>query len=166
MADSGCPKCGTALDEARTHCRTCGLAHARMAAYEQARDAVPDALSHAWQQAIEHWDEPARHDELLRLVTQHDAWAWAAARYRDRIRDDANDAIARTQLDRVRRAAEATLTTNAVTRQAKQPEPYRNTMLFLGVMIIAIIAGLVYAMARSGGESGTPDRPLPPSTTK
>lgn len=139
-----------------------------MAAFQTARDAVPEALTSAWQQAVEHWNEPARHDELLRLVTANDAYAWVAAHYRDRIKADADDMIARDQLARVRRAAEATLVTSAAAaRHARLPEPYRNTMVILGILIIAIIAGLVYAMARDGGKPDLPVRePVPPSTTK
>ena len=167
MGDDPCPKCGTPRDAARTNCASCGLAHAKMAAFEKARDAVPEPLTNAWQQAVDHWDEPARHDEVLRLVTANDAYAWAAAHYRDRIKANADDTIAKEHLDRVRRAAEAQLLTNAATRQAKLPGPYRNTMVMIGIMIIAIIAGLVYAMARSGGKPDLPaHEPVPPGVTK
>ena len=166
MGEASCPKCGTARDTARTHCATCGLAHDKMAAFEKARDEVPDALGQAWERAVASWDEPARHDELLRLVTQHDAYAWAAARYRERIKARGDDTVAQEQLDRVRRAAEATLLANAAARERKAPEPYRYTMAILALMIIAIIAGLVYAMARGSGDPSAPRRDLPPPVTK
>ncbi len=162
----GCPKCGTARNATRTSCASCGLAHDKMAAFEQSRDAVPDALTQAWDRAVEAWDEPARHDEVLRLVGQHDTYAWAAARYRDRQRALPDDAVAKAQLDRLRRAAEATMMANAATRQAKTPEPYRGTIAILGLLIILIIAGFVYAISRGGdGEDGRSD-PTPPGQRK
>ncbi len=161
-----CPKCGTARDDTRTNCRSCGLAHDKMTAFEAARDSVADPPVAAWKHALERWDEMPRHDELLRLVTQHDVYAWAAARYRERIRADAADTIAQAQLDRLRRAAEATLVTSAAARQVKTKEPYRNTMAVLALLVIAIIAGLVYAMARSSGGSTSAHQPHPPGSTK
>ena len=161
-----CPKCGTARDDARTHCKSCGLAHAKMTAFAAARDAVPDVLGAAWQRAVGSWDDRAAHDELLRLVTQHDAYAWAAARYRERVRAAPEDAVAQQQLDRVRKAAEATLLTTAAARQARTPSPYRGTMAVLGILIILIIALLVYAVARGPSSDGAPRRDPPPGATK
>lgn len=167
MSDGSCPKCGTARDLARTHCAACGLAHDRMAAFARARDDVPAALVRAWDDAVAGWDDVRRHDELLRLATQHDAFAWAAARYRERVRARPDDAVGTERLDRVKRAAEATLLANAAARQRRAPEPYRNTMMLLGLMIIAIVAGLAYAIARGSGKPELPDRvPVPPGATK
>jgi hypothetical protein len=126
---------------------------------------VPDVLDQAWQRALESWDDITKHDEVLRLVTQHDVYAWAAARYRERLDANAGDAIAKAQLDRVRRAAEATLMANATKRAADAPEPYRATMAVLGILIIAIIAGLVYVVAR-GDAPAPPRRHIPPAETK
>ena len=161
-----CPKCGAARDEARTNCATCGLAHAKMEAFARQRDAVPDALALAWSNAVARWEDSTRHDELLRLVGQHDSYAWAAARYREQLRAIPDDAIASAQLDRVRRAAEATMMANAATRQAKQPTPYKGTIAILGLLIILIVAGLVYAMARTSDEPAGVGEPVPPGQRK
>jgi hypothetical protein len=161
-----CPKCGAARDDARTNCPSCGLAHAKMAAFETARDAVPDALAEAWSNAVKRWEDSTRHDELLRLVGQHDSYAWAAARYREQLRATPDDTVAPAQLDRLRRAAEATMMSNAATRKATQPTPYRGTIAILGLMIILIIAGLVYAMARSSDEPEGAVEPVPPGERK
>ena len=162
-----CPKCGTARDEARTHCRVCGLAHAKMSEFAATREAgAGDALAQAWQAATEHWDDDARHDEVLRLAHQHDAYAWAAARYRERAKQFPNDTSAKDHLGLVARAAETALVASALTRKDTSPSPYRNTMAILGLMIIAIIAGLVYVVAR-GDEPAKPHRdPNPPVQAK
>ncbi|HLL23577.1 MAG TPA: hypothetical protein VK427_15675 [Kofleriaceae bacterium] len=160
-----CPKCGTARDARRAHCATCGLAHVRMAAFAKVRDAVPDVLTVAWQRVLERWDDPARHDALLRLITQHDAYAWAAARYRERL-DARGDDVARAQLERLRRAAEATLLVTAAARRTETATPYKNTIAVMILLVIVLVAGLVYVMARGSKQQVVPSRePVPPSET-
>jgi len=145
--DSGppCPKCGAKRKRPdATACASCGLAVEKMAAFESARDAsVPDVLHVAWTRAIEAWEDPARHDELMRLVAANNCYAWAAGRYRTRPEDDA---IAQRQLERIRRAAEATMLASATVREKAQPMPYRATTAVLAMMIIVIVAGLFYAL--------------------
>lgn len=138
-----------------------------MEAFAAARDAgAGDVLAQAWQAATEHWDDEARHDEVLRLANQHDAYAWVAARYRERAKQFPDDKSSKEHLDRVARAAEAALVAGAFKRKDGAPSPYRNTMAILGLMIIAIIAGLVYVAAR-GNEPSKPRRdPNPPTQAK
>lgn len=157
-----CPKCG-APRTAADACASCGLAVARMAGYADAREAsVPDVVRDAWQHVTEAWTEPARHDELLRVVALHDSYAWAAGRYRTR-RDD----LAVRQLERLRRAAEATLLATASARPDASTAPYRATRGVLMVLIVAVVVGLVYAMViRSRGApapaQAVPVQPLVP----
>jgi hypothetical protein len=121
---------------------------------------VPAEVAAAWDRVIEAWDDGERHDALLRRVAQHDAYAWAAARYRDAKRaapaspspfrsypDHAVDAIADRQLDRMRRAAEATLYASASAREDRARSPYRATTAILAMLIFAVVAGLVFATA-------------------
>jgi hypothetical protein len=148
-----CPKCGAARAADAAACATCGLSVARMAAYTEARDAeVPAEVRDAWTQATERWAEPASHDELFRRVAAHGCYAWAAGRYRTR-----KDAVAVRQLDRLRRAAEATLFASATVRPDATARPYRAATAVLLALIIAIAVGLVYAMV-------VRDRPLSPAT--
>lgn len=158
-APASCPKCG-APRRAEPACPRCGLAGDRMAAFAHARAAaVPPEVEAAWERVIEAWDDAERHDALLRRVAQHDAYAWTAARYRDAKRaapaspspfrsypDHAVDAIADRQLDRMRRAAEATLYASASTREERARAPYRATRAILAMLVLAIVAGLVFAM--------------------
>ena len=165
MADASCPKCGTARVATRTHCATCGLAHDKMGAFARARDAVPDVLGTAWERALAGWEDHARHDELLRLVTQHDAYAWAAARYRDRLAEHTTDAMAHQQLARVRKAAEAQLLAQGAQRDVKMPRPYRGTIAMLAVLVIMILALVVYMIVRSTGSEAPPASRPPPGAT-
>jgi hypothetical protein len=117
---------------------------------------VPDALGAAWDLTVEKWDEPTRHEEVMRLVAQHDAYAWAAARYRSR----AGDPTADEQLERVRRAAEIAMLSGAIARKAGARDPYRNTMSLLIAMVVLILGGLLYAWVRFQGSG---NEPTPPS---
>ncbi|MEO7732811.1 MAG: hypothetical protein ABIY55_17725, partial [Kofleriaceae bacterium] len=151
-----CPKCGAARTAAEA-CASCGLAVARMAGYADAREAsVPDAVRDAWQHVTEAWTDPARHDELLRVVALHDSYAWAAGRYRTR-RDD----LAVSQLERLRRAAEATLLATAIARPDASTAPYRATRGVLMVLILAVIVGLVYAMVIRSRGAPAPAQAVP-----
>jgi hypothetical protein len=130
-----------------------------MAAHVDARDAaIPEPLREAWARAICAWSEPARHDEVLRLVAAHGCYAWAAARYRTR----RSDAIAARQLDRLRRAAEATLLASATVRPDPGARPYRATVGVLAILIAAIGVGLIYAAASPAPSAPLPTRPLLP----
>jgi len=156
---ASCPKCGAARRTEQA-CPRCGLAADRVEAYTRARDAAaPEEVAAAWDRVIEAWDDAERHDTLLRRVAQHDAYAWAAARYREAKRaapaspapfrsypDHAVDAIADRQLDRMRRAALATLLAGASAREARARSPYRATRAILAMLIFAVLAGLVFAM--------------------
>jgi hypothetical protein len=138
-----CPKCGAQRRAGALACTACGLVTARMPAYIAARDAaVPDSVRAAWARVAAGWTEDARHDGLLQLVASHNAYAWAAGRYRTR----GQDPMAVRQLERLRRAAEATMFAGATARQAAEAKPYRATSGVLAMLIIAIAAGLLYAL--------------------
>jgi hypothetical protein len=174
-APASCPKCGAprSAGPARA-CSRCGLAADRMEAYARARDAaVPPEVTAAWERVVEAWDDTERHDALLRLAAQHDAYAWTAARYRDAKRaapaapspfrsypDHAVDAIADRQLDRMRRAAEATLYASATAREERGRAPYLATRVVLAMLILAIVAGLVFAVLVRGPRLAGPG-PVP-----
>jgi hypothetical protein len=140
--------------------------------------AVPDAVREAWQRATEAWSDPARHDEVVQRVAAHRCYAWAAARYRAH----GHDPIATRQLERLRRAAEATLLASATVRSDPATRPYRATVGVLAVLIVAIAVGLIYAMVarepsvRLGAPAAptvptgparplTPGHPVSPSTS-
>jgi hypothetical protein len=156
-----CPKCGATLRGDATACPGCGLATSHMADYTAARDAaVPEPVRAAWARAAEAWSDPARHDELLQQVAAHRCYAWAAGRYRTRARDP----IAERQLDRLRRAVEATLLAGASVRPDPVATPYRATLGVLALLIAAIVVGLVYATLLRGPSDATiaPPGPSPP----
>jgi hypothetical protein len=127
-----------------------------MESFAKERDeAVPDVLVRAWEHALAKWDDPARHDEVIRLVTANDAYAWAASRYRTRA-----DEIGTRQLERVRKAAEVTMMSSAAERPEKQATTYRATRLMMVALILIVVGGLIYAMwAKDRGP-----QPVDPNT--
>jgi hypothetical protein len=143
-----------------------------MAAFARARDTtVAPEVEAAWERVIEAWDDTGRHDALLRVAAQHDAYAWSAARYRDAKRaapaspspfrsspDHAALAIADRQLDRMRRATEATLLASASAREERGRSPYRASPAILAMLVLAVIAGLIFAMVL---RATPPDGPVP-----
>ena len=162
-----CPKCGASRRADAAACPSCGLSVDRMAAYHAAAEAaVPEAVRAAWTRATELWTEQARHDELMREVAAHNGYAWAASRYRTR----PGDSIAARQLDRLRRAAEATLLASATVRPDAGKQPYRGLIGVLAVLIFALIVGVVGATVLRGPgarpaapiDPAAPARPLTP----
>lgn len=150
-----------------------------MASFSSNLDSVvPDVARSAWERVEAAWEDPAAHDELLRLTTLHGCYAWAAARYRDRRGEagppfreigDARDPIAERQLDRIRRAAEVALLTSGAPRPERGRTPYKSTKLLLVVVIIMIVIGLAYAMYQQmkpqqapATRRPVPTRPTPP----
>lgn len=149
-----------------------------MAAFGSQLDAtVPDVARVAWDRVKAEWEDTAAHDELLRLTTLHGCYAWVAARYREvkadagppfREAGAARDAIAERQLDRIRRAAEVALLTSGTPRPDKGSKAYQSTKVMLGLVIVLIIIGLLYAtyqrMSHSAPKQPATKRvPTPPT---
>jgi hypothetical protein len=142
--------------------------------------AVPPAVAAAWSAATEDWSEQARHDAVFHAAAHHGGLVWVAAQYRAALRSpprsrqpsdapfrsppgEAAVAIAERQLARVQRAAEATLLATAVTRPDRIAAPYRATRAILGLLVVAIIAGMLIAgvLRRGRPASATETRPVP-----
>lgn len=159
-----CPKCGATRRDAALACASCGLAVARWTEYSDAHDAaVPEPVRKGWTRAMGAWNTAAAHDELLQLVAAHNCYAWAAGRYRTRGRDP----VAQRQLDRLRRAAEATLLASATARRDTATKPYRAARSVLAILIVAVVVGAVYAMVvrnrpRAVTAAPVPAQPLTP----
>lgn len=147
MGSAQCPKCGAERAAAATACGKCGLAVERWDGFAASRDtSIPEALTAAWERAVASWSDVAAHEEVMRLVAQHDAYAWAATRYRTR----AGDPIADKLLARIRKAVEITMMSGAQARAKESARPYRGTTLMLVTFVLLIVAGLVYAMFSRG----------------
>lgn len=128
---------------------------------------VPDEVRAAWDHAVAHWDDQAAHDALFSRTAQHQAYAWTAARYREASErqpsesapyrqsvEGSPDALA--HLERVRKAAEATLMVTATAHRANQRTPYVSSWLVLGLVAVMIFVGLVLAMHLRDREPENP----------
>lgn len=116
-------------------------------------DAPTEAIGAAWEACLAAWDAQPRHDALMQLVAGAGTYAWLAGRYRTVLAERPGDAIATRQLDRLQKAAMATMFASATARPDKSPGPYRATMTVLAMFIIAIVVGTIYAQLRSSGSS-------------
>lgn len=101
---------------------------------------VPEPVQTAWDDAVAHWDDPAKHQAVLGLVAQHDCFAWAAARYKER----AGDPVAEKQLERLRSSAVATMFAKASARKKEPPQPFRQTLLLLVALLLALVIGMIF----------------------
>jgi hypothetical protein len=101
---------------------------------------IPEAVQTAWDDAVAHWDDPARHQAVLGLVAQHNCFAWAAARYKER----AGDPVAEKQLERLRSSAVATMFAQASGRKKEPPQPFRQTLLLLVALLLALVIGMIF----------------------
>ncbi len=164
-----CPKCGAPRrpDPAVTACPRCGLGVAKMEDYARDRDdRVAAPVQAAWERVAAAWDDPALHDELFRLTTIHTCHAWTAARYRTEWQARGGTGLD-PHLERMRKAAEATLLTTATARPAAAT-PYRSARLTLIVLVVLIMIGTAVFLgvqARSNSPSVRPStirQPPPP----
>ncbi len=155
-----CPKCGTPIKTGASACATCGLATARMATWKAEREeAVPEEVRTAWEAVMASWADEAKHDALFHLVTARGEYGWAAGRYREQARERIADKVAPKQMDRIRRAIEATMAVSATAREKPEASPYRNTAMLLAVLIIVLVVGMAYMFLKS--RRGAPEEPPP-----
>jgi hypothetical protein len=114
----------------------------------------PDVIS-AWDRVVEQWDDMVRHEQLIGLVAKHSCFTWAAAKYKER----PDDAIKDKQLERLQKAATATLLATASQRKDDEKTPYKKTLLWMLVLVVMLVLGLVFA--RIVAENAPPKRPTP-----
>ena len=86
---------------------------------------------------------------------QRGAFAWAAARYKER----GDDPVARNQMARLTKAATATMLATASQRAPEPSSPYKKTMIWLVVMTVMLLLGLVFT--RIVVEHAKPKPPTP-----
>lgn len=152
-----CPKCGAPRQAGAESCKGCGILASRMQAYAEERDAsVPDEVRAQWEACVAAWNDPARHDALLISVARQGCYAWTAGRYRDAALSRPHDPVAPRQLDRLRRAGEATLFATAAARPEKGRTPYVAVVGILAILLVSIVGGVMYASAKTKDASASP----------
>ena len=164
-----CPKCGLAQREADA-CRACGLLAANMADFT-ARDlaGAPSEVAAAWEACNAARTDASRHEELARTAAAHDAYAWVARRYHDRLRADPADAIAASRQAAIARITEASLRAGAATRAqrptgapfAPAPTPYRSSVTVLIALIMLVATGTIYVLVATPSSDTASADPIP-----
>ena len=140
-----CPKCDATAGDGP--CPRCGLDPAHAATW-QARAAEPPtaALGEAWEAALAAWSDEPAHERAAALALASGDYAWLAARYRAVQRERPDDAVARRQLDRLARRAEATLRATGGAPVRPRVTTARIPYTALVVIAVVIATGLFYAM--------------------
>ncbi|HEY4177062.1 MAG TPA: hypothetical protein VGM90_09535 [Kofleriaceae bacterium] len=100
-------------------------------------DAPPSVIA-AWEAVNSAWDQPATHDAFLATVSQAEAFAWAAKKYKER----GDDPIATERLGKLSRAAVFVLTASAAKRPPEK-SPYRMLVMLLIVAMLAIFVAIL-----------------------
>ena len=116
---------------------------------------VPEPVRAAWDAAVARWDEPAAHDALLAAAAQHGCFGWACARYRER----GDDPVAARQLERLQRAALATMYATAASRPERDAQPMRGPLLLIALLGVALGVGLAVVAVLHGRHAS--NRPTP-----
>jgi hypothetical protein len=112
---------------------------------------VNEPLEAAWEDVTQHWDEVPRHDALLGVVAQYGAYAWIARLYRQH----GDDPIARRQLERIRKAAIATMFATQSRKRDTEKMPFKGSFLVLLLVGILTGVGLVYLHFRQSHVTQT-----------
>ena len=149
-----CPKCNT-VQRPSEACRQCGLRADRMKGYASSADDAPPALTAAWANCLATWSDPEAHEELAKVAAAHGAYAWVARRYRDRLRDQPQNATAAQRLAAITRITEASLRASAAARpdgKSGGHKPYKNAVTILVALVLLAAAGTIYAMVTSPGQ--------------
>jgi hypothetical protein len=103
---------------------------------------VNEAVEAAWTKVTEDWANQARHDALLALTVESQAFKWVASKYREK----KGDAIADAQLARLTTAAMATMMTSSrASAEQDFAAPYRRALLWLAVLAVMLVLGLIAA---------------------
>lgn len=103
---------------------------------------IPPALASAWANTLSSWGDSSKHDLVLGLAAKHEQYAWLAARYREAARANPDDPIPPARLERLQRAALATLCFERRAPQTEERKPYRNVLLLLAATMFATVVGL------------------------
>ncbi len=155
-----CAKC-EAPSSGGGPCPRCGLAPEHADAW-RARAAEPPtaSLGAAWDAVVAAWSDEPTHERAAAVAIETGDYAWLAARYRAIVRTRGDDAIARRQLDRLSRRAEATLRATAAP-PADGVRAARIPWVVLVVAALVIGLGLVYARHVIGERDEQPGRVRP-----
>jgi hypothetical protein len=119
---------------------------------------VHEEVTAAWDRVVEQWDDAARHDALIGFVAKHSCYAWAAGKYKER----AGDPIADKQLERLRKAATATLLATATPRKQAEETPYKKTLIWLLVLVVMLVLGILFMRIVASNTRPEPPTPVRP----
>jgi|GEM_PF-3261672 len=140
-----CPKC-EAPTTGDGPCPRCGIAPEHARSWRGRATEPPTAsLGTAWESTLAAWSEEAVHERAAAVATATGDYAWLAARYRAIVRDRPDDAMARRQLERLSRRAEATLRATAAAPRRERATSARIPYAVVIAIVLVVAVGLLYA---------------------
>lgn len=108
-----------------------------------------EAVSAGWDKVIEDWENQSRHDALLALAVEAQAFQWLATKYRER----KGDPIADAQLVKLTNAAMASMLTASASKGGTDyAAPYRRALLWMLAMVVMLVFGLIAVKLMASGH--------------
>ena len=166
-----CPKCELEQADA-VACSQCGLRADRFADFATTDDEQHAALSAMFAACQASWHDDDEHERFVAAVSEQSAFSYGAKRYRGILRERPGDAVAKKQLERFARMAEARLFTAAIARKSDEQtkEPYKAVVIMIIVFVVLLGIGGYYLLTLKGkrDDAIAPAVPTaaPPSTKR
>jgi hypothetical protein len=147
-----CPKCGfrtasvpangAVAPDRPPSCPRCGLTFALWTAEQDAAvSRLDDRAEALWSAAVASWQAPDTHDAFLKHCSLAGTLPAAGRRYRERLDEHPDDAVAARMQERILAMATATLL-----RPTALPTPVTRTGWFWMVMLLFGLGGVVTAL--------------------
>jgi len=128
---------------------------------EGSSDSVAE-LEPMWDALVSNWSDDAAHKAFVDAGSVAGQLAWVARRYRARLRERPDDTRAKTQLERVARMAQATLSVaNTSEMLGNRGTPYRNVALLLILLVLFAGLGGLYFLFKVKSNADKQPKPLP-----
>jgi hypothetical protein len=134
-----CPKCGRERRPGEEACARCGLRTALWDGWREEMPSIP-ALDEAWEKLQHEWEDERAHRRFLEQAAQLDALDLAAAHYRQRRRENPNDARAEEGLKRAAQLAVNVYAQKAQAERTTPPSGWWRVGGLIGALVI-ILAG-------------------------
>ncbi len=158
-----CPKCGESVSGSRAACKACGLLRERFDDFAAEAAEADEELVALWGACEGNWNEEDAHEAFVAKASATGAFAAAARRYRDRLRQYPGDPTATARLARLTKMAEvALLSVRPTNVEDEGMTGYRGVVALLVVLLLAAIAFGIYAVFREPSDSKS-TRPVPAS---
>ncbi len=145
-SSSLCPKCAAPRSEGLEACPRCGLVYSL---FNPAVFALPEEIEVRWTDLERSWNDPARHEEFLRVCNSAELLAEAVRRYRLKAEQAPSDALAQRYRDEAVSRLLALTSLPVPTAESETSSSTRTWVVGIAVaLVVALLGTLVYSMLR------------------